>query len=201
VKLHYRLGWIAARALARLLWRFRSLWPERIPASGPVIVACNHVSNWDPIFVGLGCPREVHFLAKRELFKNPFLAWLIRSYNAIPVRRGVADRRGLRAAGRVLDANGVLVVFPEGTRSTTGELGQGRPGVAYLAEMTGARVVPACIVGSNELGPPLRSAGGLRVAYAEPLDPPDVGSRETNAEYTARVMDRIRQLKQEVSGS
>lgn len=201
MKLHYRLGWLAARALSRSLWGFRALWAERIPEAGPVIIASNHVSNWDPIFVGLGCPREVHFLAKRELFRNPVLAWLIRKYNAIPVRRGVADRRALRTAARVLDGDGALLVFPEGTRSADGKLGKGRPGVAYLAETTGARVVPACIVGSNTLRALFSTRSPLRVAYGEPMPPPDVGSKESHAEYTARVMKRIGLLKQEVSRS
>jgi len=198
VKLHYRLGWIAARALSKVLWRFRSLWHERIPVSGPVIVASNHVSNWDPIFVGLGCPREVHFLAKSELFRNRSLAWLIGSYNAIPVRRGRADRRALRAAVRILDAAGALVVFPEGTRSSTGKIGEGRPGVAFLAEATGASVVPAYLSGTEKLRRSFRSRRPVTVAYGEPMAPPAMGSSETHAEYTARVMERIRRLREEV---
>ena len=201
MKLHYGLGWAVGRALAMLFWRFRGLWSERIPRRGPVIIASNHVSYWDPILVGLGCTREVHFLAKSELFRNRFLGWLIRAYNAIPVRRGAADHRALRAATRVLDSDGALVVFPEGTRSTTGELGKGRPGVAFLAETTGAKVVPAFISGSDSLSRLFRERRRLTVAYGEPMDPPDVGGRESHEEYAARVMARIGRLREEVEAT
>ncbi len=201
MRLHYRLGWLAARGLSRLLWGFRELWRDRIPMSGPVLIASNHVSNWDPIFVGLGCPREMHFLAKQELFVNPILAWLITSYNAVPVKRGVADRRALRTAIAVLDRDGALLVFPQGTRSASSEIGKGKPGVGYLAAATGARVVPAFIMGSSSLRESFRTRRPLTVAYGEPLDPPDPESSETHADYTARVMKSIRDLKRRVESS
>jgi 1-acyl-sn-glycerol-3-phosphate acyltransferase len=109
VKLHYRLGWIALLWLARIVWGFRRTGMDRIPGEGPVIIASNHISNWDPILVGLGCRREVHFMAKEELFRNPFLSALIRAYNAIPVHRGRLDRGALRA-GFIACMNGAPVV-------------------------------------------------------------------------------------------
>ncbi len=201
MKFHYRLVWIVARALSRLLWRFRGLWHERIPANGPLLIASNHTSNWDPIFVGLGCPREIHFLAKDELFRNPLLAWLVRRYNAIPVRRGRVDRRALRAATRLLDTDGVLLMFPEGTRIRSGEIGEGRAGVGYLSAMTGARVVPAFITGARELGKTFRTRTPLVVAYGDPMPPPDPDDNESHAEFTARVMERIRELRREVKST
>ncbi len=198
---HYRLGWVAARGLSRLLWGFRELWQDEIPLDGPLLIASNHISNWDPIFVGLGCPREMHFLAKQELFVNPLLARLIRAYNAVPVRRGMADRRALRAAIEVLDRNGALLVFPEGTRSTTGEIGEGKPGVGYLAAATGASVVPAYIEGSAALRDAFTTRKPLTVAYGERMEPPEPEGAETHAEYTARVMERIRGLKRRVESS
>lgn len=201
MKFHYRLGWTVARAVSKLLWRFREMWNDRVPTSGPVLIASNHVSNWDPIFVGLGCTREIHFLAKDELFRNPLLSWLIRRYNAVPVRRGRVDRKALRAAARVLDADGALLLFPEGTRSRTGDIGEGRPGVGYLAATTGAKVVPAYITGSERLVDAFRGRRPLTVAYGEPMDPPDPDDSESHTDFTARVMETIRRLRQEVESS
>ena len=116
MKLHYRIGWLLALGLARLLWGFRVTGRERVPRSGPVVVASNHISNWDPLLVGLACPREVHFLAKRELFENRAFAALIRAYNAIPLDRDGSDRKALRLARRILGDGRALLMFPEGTR-------------------------------------------------------------------------------------
>ena len=199
MKLHYRLGWILALGLARLLWRFRGLWSERVPSHGPVVIACNHVSNWDPILVGLGCRREVHFMAKEELFRNPLLGWLIRAYNALPVRRAGVDRRALRMAASVLDKGGALVMFPEGTRSRDGGIGAGKPGVGYVACAAGAPVVPAYITGSQALARAFRTRQPVRVAYGKPLRPESArGREEEHVALTDLVMDGIRRLKREV---
>jgi len=197
VRLHYRLGWIVALGLARLLWRLRADGREHIPETGRAIVASNHISNWDPILVGLTIPREVHFLAKEELFRNRPLRWLISAYNAVPVRRGTADRRALRLAADVLRRNGVLLMFPEGTRSVTGEIGKGKPGVGFLACSTGAPIVPACIVGSDTLGRAFRKRRPVSVRFGPAIAPPESATNETYRSLTARVMAEIRQLRAE----
>lgn len=198
MKLHYRLGRAVLLGLARLIWRFRGLGGERIPASGPVVIACNHVSNWDPILVALGCRREVHFLAKEELFHNQFLGRLIRAYNALPLRRGTVDRRALRLAGGVLEEGGALVMFPEGTRSRDGSIGSGRPGVGYLACTSRAPVVPAYITGSQALGRAFLTRRPVSVAYGEPIESGELQGRQSHLELTRRVMEAMGRLKEEV---
>jgi 1-acyl-sn-glycerol-3-phosphate acyltransferase len=198
VRFHYRLGWTVALGLARLLLGHRATGGERIPRRGPAIIACNHVSNWDPVLVGLGCPREIHFMAKQELFRNPFLRWLIRAYNALPVRRGEADHRALRLASGVLKRGGALLMFPEGTRSTTGKVGSGKAGVGYLACSTGAPVVPACIVGSSDLKGAMARRTPLRVAFGAPIRPGPAESKDAYAAVTERVMDGIRRMREEI---
>lgn len=203
MKFHYRVGRAVLLGLARLFCRFRVLWSERIPSRGPVVIACNHISNWDPLLVGLGCRREVHFLAKEELFHNPLLGWLIRAYNALPLRRGVVDRRALRLAGGVLDEGGVLVMFPEGTRSRDGRLGKGKPGVGYLACTSGTPVVPAYITGSQALGRSFLTRVPIRIAYGDPIEPGglEFEGREAHTEFTERVMDGIRRLREEIDAT
>jgi 1-acyl-sn-glycerol-3-phosphate acyltransferase len=141
---------------------------EHVPRSGGVIVASNHVSYWDPPLVGAAATRELHFLAKEELFRTPVLGPLIRVFNAIPIRRGVADLSGLTKAMDVLRAGDALIVFPEGTRNRSGTLNAARPGIGMLAVSTDALVVPACIVGSNRPGKWLFRLAPLRVSFGPP---------------------------------
>jgi len=144
-------------------WKVRGR--EHVPKKGGVIVASNHVSFWDPPLVGTAAVRELHFLAKEELFRTPVLGPLIRAFNAIPIRRGVADLSGLTKAMEVLRAGRALLMFPEGTRARDGELHAARPGVGMLAVATDARIVPAYISGSNRPGKWLLRGGRLRVTF------------------------------------
>ena len=140
---------------------------EHVPKTGAVIVASNHISFWDPLLVGTAAMREQHFLAKEELFRGP-LGWLIRAYNAIPIRRGTADLTGLAKARDVLRAGRSLILFPEGTRSRGGELRPARPGLGVLAVSTDALVVPTCILGSDRSGKWLFRQAKLRVDFGPP---------------------------------
>jgi 1-acyl-sn-glycerol-3-phosphate acyltransferase len=198
VRFHYRLGWTVGLGLARLVLGHRTRGTEWIPREGPVIIASNHVSNWDPVLVGLGCPREVHFMAKQELFENRLLGWLITAYNALPVRRGQADHRALRLASGVLKRGGALLMFPEGTRSMNGEIKSAKAGVGFLASTTGTPVVPACIVGSSSLGRAAVRRTPLRVAFGRPIPPPEGRSANAYVEVTERVMQAIGELRREV---
>jgi len=122
---------------------------ERIPESGGVIVAANHISFWDPPLIGAAVRRESYFLAKEELFATPVLGPLIRSVNAIPIRRGVADLSGLSRALDALKRGAVLLMFPEGSRMRDGELHPARPGVGMMAVHADVPIVPCFISGSN----------------------------------------------------
>lgn len=200
MKLHYRIGWVIARAVSRVLWRYNARGSERIPADGPVIVASNHISFWDPIMVGLGCHREASFMAKEELFRNPLLARLIRAYNAIPVKRGGFGSHGLGAALDVLGAGGLLLVFPQGTRRRDGRLGDARPGIGYLAVRSGASIVPAYISGSDELTRSFLTRRPVTVAYGDPVRPRREDSKEARQSIADEVMNGIRALREDVEG-
>ncbi len=86
---------------------------HNLPKKGPVIVAANHVSNWDPILVGVALSRPVHFMAKAELFQNVLLRAICRGLNAFPVQRGAADRNAIRQALEMLEAGEILGIFPK----------------------------------------------------------------------------------------
>jgi 1-acyl-sn-glycerol-3-phosphate acyltransferase len=136
-----------ARALARCLTRVHVEGDaSAIPRTGPVILASNHISNADAVIIGawltprLG--RRIHWLGKKEMFDWPVVGWMARNGGVVPVDRGGADVEAFRLAQRVLEAGHVLMVFPEGTRSPTGELQVPKDGLSMLALRTDATIVP-----------------------------------------------------------
>lgn len=126
---------------------------HNLPKNGPVIVASNHVSNWDPILVGVALQRKIHFMAKEELYINPVFARLITALNAFPVRRGTADRIAIRKALEILKDGGVLGIFPEGARRKVKPDASVQAGVAMLALKSGAPVLPVACIGTERAFP------------------------------------------------
>jgi 1-acyl-sn-glycerol-3-phosphate acyltransferase len=186
------------RLLARTVWRARVFGSENVPAHGPLIVACNHVSYLDPPLMGCLCPRRISYMAKRELFQVPILAPMIRALGAYAV-----DRRGSAAAAikrslQVLQGGGVVGIFPEGTRNRAGTVPP-QTGVALLASLAGVPVVPACILGSDRA---LR-LGRIDVAFGVPLALPGgrKATRDDLAKFTAEIMNAIEALAGSMGGN
>lgn len=141
--------------LLHLLFRVKATGTRNVPKRGPVILASNHQSFIDSIFLPLVVRRRVTFVAKAEYFENWKTAWLFRAVGMIPLKRegGSASERALVAAAEVLNAGGVLGIYPEGTRSPDGRLYKGHTGVARLAMQCGAPVVPVAQFGTAEVQP------------------------------------------------
>lgn len=121
---------------------------ENVPPAGPLIVACNHTSHLDPMILGAAFDRPLHFMARRTLFDVPGFAWLIRNNNAFPLDRDGDSREALRVFGERLEMGNAVVMFPEGTRSPDGIVGEMKPGVGMLAVRNSAPVLPVYIWGS-----------------------------------------------------
>jgi len=138
---------------------------ESFPATGGMVLAANHISFWDPPLIGCACPRELHFLAKEELFAREPLGSMIRGVNAIPIRRGVADLAGLKRALDVLQKGGALLLFPEGSRMKDGRLHPPRPGVGLLSSGADVPVVPCYISGSNRPRHWLARGARVRITF------------------------------------
>ena len=157
----------AARFLASVVLGALSRWEvkgrDQIPQTGGLIVASNHISFWDPPFIGAAIPREAHFLAKEELFSTPLLGPLIRSVNAIPIRRGVADLSGMSRAIASMKSGGALLMFPEGSRMKDGELHPARPGVGMMAVHADVPILPCFISGSHRPRQWLVRRGRVRI--------------------------------------
>lgn len=118
---------------------------ENIPENGALIIAPNHIAFSDPAIIVSNCPRTVHFMAKSELFESFFKATFMRNMNAFPVKRNHFDRAALRRAVNILEDGGVLGIFPEGRRVRNSAPTESKNGVAYIARLTGADILPVCI--------------------------------------------------------
>jgi len=204
IRADFRAGQFLIRVTFRILWGMRILREETLDMDENYIFACNHLSYVDPPLVGSTLPREVHFMAKEELFKNPAFAWLIERYNAIPVRRGAFYRRAMERALSLLARGRSLLIFPEGTRTKGEGLGKPRKGVGYLALHSGVPVVPLYVHGSNRLASALLRRPRLAVVQGRPLRltvpvEPRSLKPEDYAEYSAMVMEAISALKESYS--
>jgi 1-acyl-sn-glycerol-3-phosphate acyltransferase len=198
-----------AAPFVRALWTSTVTGMAHVPTSGPVILAANHLSVADHLFLPAFCPRKVYFMAKAEYFRDRGLKGRLRgafmsAVGQIPVERGGgrAALQGLEQARAVLDAGDVFGIFPEGTRSPDGRLHRGKTGVARLALMTGAPVIPVGIIGTDRvqpIGAPLPRRGHpVAVHVGEPMlfDQVTDGTfdRERVREITDQIMMRIQAL-------
>ncbi len=171
------------------LYRVKTSGKENIPKEGGVLLCSNHINNLDPIIVGMMAPRPVSFMAKEELFSVPVLGKMVPHLNAFPVKRGMSDREALRKGLSILKEGKVLGLFPEGTRSKTGELGSGMAGAGFFALRTDAQIVPCAVIG------PYKPFKPLKLIYGEPIDFTGLREKKVSAdEATEIIMAEIRKL-------
>ncbi len=190
-----------SRLLARIFFRFRILHRERLPEAGGLILAANHQSYFDPPLVGICSRRAVHYLARKTLLQWPFFGPMFPDMNVIPVDRDGNDMSALKSVIRKIKSGEGVVLFPEGTRTSDGQLQAAQAGVGLVIAKTLAPVVPMRIFGSYEAFP--RGSKGVKlhpicVVIGEPLifTKEDVGSGD-RADYqrlSQRVMDAIATL-------
>jgi 1-acyl-sn-glycerol-3-phosphate acyltransferase len=178
-----------------LLYRTRAIGVKNVPKSGPLILAPNHFSQMDHFFTGLYLRRQIRFMAKSQLFGPPVLTYIYKHGGVIPIRRGHHDEKAFGTAFTVLNQEGMLLIYAEGGRSRSGELGDPKPGVGRLALESGAPVVPVAIHGSAKVRRWKRFRfPKVTVQYGEPLSFPteESPSRERQLEVATEVFDKVR---------
>jgi 1-acyl-sn-glycerol-3-phosphate acyltransferase len=177
---YWFLKWVALGPLLRLVFRPETEGIENVPEEGPAILASNHLSYADWLFMPLTLSRKVTFVAKAEYFTTPgFKGWLQKTFfsgaGQVPIDRSGADAAAgaLLSAKRVLGAGELFGIYPEGTRSHDGKLYRGKTGVARLAIETGVPVIPVAVLGTDIVAPPGKKFGHWTrpvVRFGKPLD-------------------------------
>ncbi len=195
----YRIGWHAFRFIYATYFRWRVYHPERVPSGGSVILASNHASFIDPPLVGAGLQRAVNYLARNTLFDVPVVGSLLRSWTVVPVDREGGGGAGLKAIlDRLLDG-GVILLFPEGTRTHDGKLQPARSGIGLTVIKSNAPVVPVRVFGTFEaFGRHMRFPRPRRVAvkYGQPMN-----FEKLRAEAKTCSKQRLKEIYQEIAGA
>jgi len=201
MRLFYRMSHLAVRLFWRLFFGLRIIGSEHLRNRERSIFACNHLSYADPLVAGCALDREVAFVAKKELFRNRLFARLIETYNAIPIDRDEIDRNALKLISSKLGSGGSILMFPEGTRSRDGAIGELKAGLGFIALHNGATVVPMHISGTNDLLGCFLRRRRLEVRICPPIRTPEgYAPSDRKSEYrvlSGMVQEEMRMLKDE----
>ncbi len=185
-------------SIAVLCFRLKVKNRRKFP-KGPLILAGNHISNWDPPFIAAAVPRGVHFMAKSSLFKTPRISWIMHKLGAFPINRNSTVNSGaLNTAIELINCGAAVIIFPEGTRSKDGVMLPAKPGVGYIAHATGAPVMPFFLEGMDEPKKSLFFKSRFRVTFGQVIAPEvlevyfEQGGSKKSAEF---IMEQIKETK------
>jgi len=196
---YYYFSITCVKLLSRILLRPVIEGEANVPREGGFILASNHVSYFDPPFVGSFSPREMFFMAKEELFRNKAFGWLIWQHNARPIKRGAVDRQAIKMGLDSIARGYGLILFPEGTRSLTDQLLPPKAGLGLLAHKARCPVIPMYHHGSNKLRDCMWGRDQFGITFGEPLSAEWISSLPSErASYdliSATAMDRIAGLR------
>jgi 1-acyl-sn-glycerol-3-phosphate acyltransferase len=193
----YFIGWLLFRLLYATCFRWRVFNPERVPLTGPAILASNHASFLDPPLVGAGLKRDINYLARESLFRFPGIGALLRSWNSVPVDREGGGAKGLKVIFDRLLAGGAIILFPEGTRTFDGQLQPARSGIGLVVIKSSAPVIPVRVFGTYEAYGRHRKIPRphrVMVKYGRPMD-----FVKLRAEAQTCDKPRLKEIYQEVA--
>ena len=187
----YAVGRAVCKPVFKLLYRYKTIIEEPLPLVGGMIIASNHISNSDPVLLGLSQKkRRLFFMAKIELFKNKFFGALIRALGAFPVERGAGDGKAIKTGEDLIRDGEIMTIFIEGGP---------RSGCALVAQQMQVPVVPACI---TIIGNKKHTFAKRVIHFGKPLTPeklgltPDSGRRELKG-ATTMIMDEIKRMREQ----
>jgi 1-acyl-sn-glycerol-3-phosphate acyltransferase len=193
----YRVWYALARRVCQVfavgLYRVRYSGRENIPPEGGVLVVANHQSHFDPPLVGMGCMREMNYLARESLFAIRPLRWVMNCFDAIPIKRDGLGLEGIKETLRRLKRGEMVLMFPEGTRTWDGQVGPFRPGFTTLALRSDACILPVGIEGAYQVWPRWRRfpdlVGRIHVHYGPVILPEQIRSY---AQHERQLVEEVR---------
>lgn len=198
----YSFARIIVTPIVYLLYRVKFTNGDNIPKDGAYIIISNHLSNLDPVILGIGQrKRKLRFMAKAELFENKFFAKLITALGAFPVFRGEGvDQEAINTGEDILKEGGVMVIFFEGKRSKTGEFLRPKTGAMLIAHATNTPIIPACITPEKKL---VKAFCKTRVSFGEPVTLEELGVDVNNPvpnprelrNASKKVMEKLEEMR------
>ena len=200
----YRWSHRLTRLFFKIMGNLKVSGVDNIPNEGGVLIVSNHVSLLDPVIVGSAVNREIHFMARSDVFKIPLLGKIITAYNAFPVNRWAPDLGALRRTISLLKAGNAVLMFPEGTRSADGTLGKTNDGACFIAHRANVPTIPVYHSGVQKMLP--RGSSRLRraklsVSFGEPIDFSEIVETEVKREMYQqmgiRMIDAITKLSKD----
>lgn len=193
----YRFGRGLLMPFYKLLFWYKIKGRENVPDDGAFIVCSNHLSNNDPVLLGIAIKRQVFYMAKAELFRNPIAGWVIRHLGAFPVNRGAGDGKAINEAEQIVKDGKLLGIFIEGTRSKTGEFLRPKSGASIIAHQMNVPVIPVCITPKNKK---IRVFQQVKISIGKPMTPNELGlDNGTPEEYrnsSRKIMAEIKKLRE-----
>ncbi len=197
--MYYQIAKMILSLIYRLLARIEIVGVENVPQKGPYIVICNHLSSFDPPLVGIALPARMTWLAANKYRNHPIFGPFLSSIGTIYVQRGEVDRQALRACLDVLGEGGIIGMAPEGTRSPTGALQEGRTGVAYLASRAGVPILPIAVTGTEKMPSNLKRLrrGQVKAVIGETFILPTTERKARGKqlkEFTELIMLRLAEM-------
>jgi 1-acyl-sn-glycerol-3-phosphate acyltransferase len=189
----YYFTYFGTKVLSWLYFPFTAYQTRKIPRRGAFILASNHISNLDPVVLGICSVRRLNFMAKIELFKG-LLGFFLTNLGAFPVKRGESDFGAMREALRRLKDGRVILIFVEGTRRIGNEPSKAQAGVGFLAMKSGVPIVPVYVEGTNQVmapGTKFFKRGRVFATFGEPFSVKDAPTYE---EASQRILDKIYEL-------
>ncbi len=192
--------------ILKIIFRMKVYGRENIPASGRLIICSNHLSYIDPVFTDSCVKRQICYMAKAQLFTNRFVSAVVTWFNAYPVNRGAFDRQALRNSVAILNAEQIIGLYPEGTRSTDGIIRAGHKGVGLISIMAESPVLPVAITGTNMI---IRKPHKrlffpqVKIAFGKPVHTASIvkqyGNKQASEIITLQTMAEITKLYQKIS--
>jgi 1-acyl-sn-glycerol-3-phosphate acyltransferase len=193
----YTLARIVLTLPTMLLWRVKAIGVKNVPKDGPLVLAPNHFSQMDHFFVGLYLRRKIRFMAKSQLFGPPILTYIYKHGGVFPVRRGHHDEEAFETVRQLLDQGEMLLVYAEGGRMRSQQLGEPKPGIGRIALESGVPIVPVAIKGSERARqwkrlrfPKVTVQFGEPVMFQVEKDP----GRDRQYEVAAEIFSRVREM-------
>lgn len=194
----YKTLQVLARILTTQLFELKTCGLENVPRTGGALLLANHQSYLDPVVVGVQLRRPITFMADSNLFKNRFFGWLIRNLHAFPVRQGKGDVGAIKQSIQLLHDGHMLNIYPEGSRSSDGEIAEIQSGIALIVRRANVPIIPVLIDGAYKAWPRQRKifrAFPVRIWYGKPLEIEGLGAKEIVALVDRTLRDMQAQVR------